>query len=110
MSQMRSTIVCTAIPPIRFPAASARFPCEAAEIVIASSGSVPARASRTRPPSSSPRPNRESSASVAFESAMPAAHVAAEAPRKIRRRRGEPSEPMEERCGAWRTEQPAAPR
>src|SRR6266487_1067934 len=37
-SQSTSTIVCTAIPPMRFPAAIARLPREAAEIVIASSG------------------------------------------------------------------------
>src|SRR6266550_259350 len=74
-SQTTSTIVCTAIPPIRFPAARPRWPLEAAEIVIASSGRLPATASRMIPPSSSPKPRRTSSASVVFDSATPAIHV-----------------------------------
>ena len=75
-SQMTSTIVWTAIPPIRFPAARSRFPCAAADTVIASSGRVPAIASRMIPPSSSPRPSLASSASVVLERLIPAAHVA----------------------------------
>ena len=47
-SQMTSTIVCTAMPPIRLPAASPRLPFAAAETVIAISGRLPATASRTR--------------------------------------------------------------
>ena len=43
-----------AIPPIRLPAARPRFPCAAAEVVIASSGRLPATESRSRPPSSPP--------------------------------------------------------
>src|SRR3954447_1020696 len=104
-SQRSSTIVWIAMPPIRFPAASARLPEAAAEMVIASSGSDPASASRIRPPSSSPRPSRASSASVVFESRTPAAQVAAEAARKIRTRRGEPSPATPKRCGLRRTEQ-----
>jgi len=90
-SQRSSTIVWIAMPPMRFPAASWRFPCAAAEIVIASSGRLPAIESRISPPTSSPSPSRASSASVDFESKMPAAHVAPAAPRKISRRNGEPS-------------------
>src|SRR6185312_9138165 len=98
-------MVCIAMPPIRFPAASARLPEAAAEIVIASSGSDPASASRIRPPSASPSPSRASSASVVFESKTPAAQVAPEPARKIRTRRGEPSPATPERCGRRRTEQ-----
>src|SRR5438128_624728 len=76
MSHTTSTIVCTAIPPIRLPAARPRLPCAAAETVIASSGRLPAIASSRMPPSSSPRPSRKSSASVAFERLTPASHVA----------------------------------
>ena len=62
-SQTSSTIVWIAMPPIRFPAASSRFPDAAAEIVIASSGRLPAIERRISPPSSSPSPSRASSAS-----------------------------------------------
>jgi hypothetical protein len=75
MSQTTSTIVCTAIPPIRFPAARPRWPEAAAEIVMATSGRLPAIARRITPPNSSPRPSRTSSASVVFESPTPATHV-----------------------------------
>ena len=75
-SQMTSTIVCTAMPPMRLPAARPRWPLEAAEMVIASSGRLPAIASRMTPPSASPRPKRRSMTSVVFESAVPAIHVA----------------------------------
>ena len=78
-SQITSTIVCTAIPPIRFPAASSRFPCAAADTVIATSGRLPATERSSSPPSSSPSPNRTSSASVAFDSVIPAPQVAAAA-------------------------------
>ena len=76
MSQTTSTIVCTAMPPIRLPAARPRLPCAAADTVIASSGRLPATASSRTPPSSSPRPSLKSSASVVFERLMPASHVA----------------------------------
>src|SRR5437588_9141199 len=76
MSQATSTIVCTAIPPIRLPAARPRFPRAAAETVIASSGRLPATARNSIPPSSSPRPSRATSASVVFERLVPATHVA----------------------------------
>ena len=56
-----------AMPPIRLPAARPRFPESTAEIVIASSGRLPAIASRIMPPSASPRPSRLSSASVVLE-------------------------------------------
>ena len=81
-SQRTSTIVWIAIPPIRLPAASERWPLAAAETVIATSGSVPAIASRMTPPNASPRSKRRSIASVDFESAVPAIQVAtAAAPR-----------------------------
>src|SRR5579862_1759309 len=76
MSQTTRTIVCIAIPPIRLPAASPRCPDAAAETVMASSGRLPASERSTSPPSSSPSPRRASSASVVFESQMPATHVA----------------------------------
>src|SRR5579884_1471075 len=92
MSQTRRTIVCTAMPPIRLPAASPRFPCAAAETVIASSGRLPASARSSRPPSSSPSPRRVSSTSVVFESAIPATHVAAAPAAKTTTRSGVPSD------------------
>ena len=67
-SQITSTIVAVAIPPIRLPAARSRWPDAAAETVIASSGRLPAMASNTIPPSASPMPSRVSSSSVDFES------------------------------------------
>src|SRR5215471_10166788 len=93
------------MPPIRFPAAISRFPCAAAETVIASSGRLPAIERRTRPPSSSPSPSRASSASVVLESEVPAIQVATAATRKTRRRRGDESPLTPKRCGRRRTEQ-----
>src|SRR6266404_3009531 len=58
------------------PAARSRWPLETADTVMAISGSVPATARRTTPPSASPRPKRRSRKSVVFESAVPATHVA----------------------------------
>jgi hypothetical protein len=55
-SAITSTKVCMATPPIRFPAAIPRFPATAAEIVMASSGRLPATDSRIIPPSASPSP------------------------------------------------------
>ena len=81
-SQMTSTIVCTAMPPMRLPAARPRLPLEAAETVIASSGRLPATARRTTPPRASPRPKRRSMKSVVFESAVPAIQVATAAATK----------------------------
>src|SRR5436190_560948 len=81
------------MPPIRLPAASSRFPCNAAETVIATSGRLPASERKMSPPMSSPRPSRASSASVVFESIVPAAHVAAAPPRKITRRSAEERPP-----------------
>src|SRR5438876_1112273 len=70
-------MVWMAMPPIRFPAASPRFPFAAAEIVMATSGRLPASERNTRPPIASPKPKRWSSASVVFEREMPASQVAA---------------------------------
>ena len=84
------------MPPMRFPAASPRFPEAAAEIVIASSGREPAIERKMSPPMASPRPSRASSASVVFESSVPAAQVAAAPPRKIRTRSAEESPPTPE--------------
>src|SRR6266545_3233918 len=87
-SQTTRTIVCVTIPPIRLPAARSRLPPSAADTVIATSGRLPATASRMRPPSSSPNPSRRSSASVVFESSTPASHVATAPPRKTSRSSG----------------------
>ena len=81
-SQITITIVWIAMPPIRFPAARPRFPWAAAETVIATSGRLPAIASRIIPPSASPRPKRRSITSVVRESAIPAPQVATAAPAK----------------------------
>src|SRR5438445_4476391 len=102
ISQTASTIVCTAIPPIRLPAAKSRCPPAAAETVIAISGRVPATASSRMPPSSWPRPRRASSASVVFESATPAAHIAAAPAAKTRMSSGVA------RLATWSHSRPAA--
>src|SRR5579862_3087560 len=124
-SQISKTIVCTAMPPIRLPAASDRCPPAAAEIVIASSGRLPAIASSTSPPNSSPRPSRTSSASVPFDSTIPASHVATAPPAKIAMSSGVPSPDIRRvwidprpsrpggcalRCEAHRLGDPARPR
>ncbi len=88
MSQTTSTIVCTAIPPIRLPAAMSRWPSTAAETVIATSGKLPATASSSNPPSSSPRPRRESSALVVFDNATPATQMATAPPANTKTSRG----------------------
>ncbi len=78
-SHTTSTIVAVAMPPIRFPAASPRWPDSAAEMVTANSGRLPATASSTIPPSASPIPSRLSISSVDFASSTPAPQVAPEA-------------------------------
>jgi len=90
---MTSTIVCTAMPPIRLPAARSRLPFAAAETVMATSGRLPAIASRTTPPSASPSPKRRSRTSVVFESAVPAIQVATAPAAKMTTRIGVESEP-----------------
>jgi hypothetical protein len=90
---MTSTIVWTAIPPIRLPAARGRFPFAAAETVIAISGRLPATASRTTPPSASPSPKRRSMTSVVFDSAVPAIQMAMAPIAKTRTSSGVESEP-----------------
>jgi hypothetical protein len=79
-----------ATPPIRFPAAMPRFPATAAEIVIASSGRLPATDSRIIPPSASPSPYRSSSRSVALARFTPATQVASAAARKMASSAGVP--------------------
>jgi hypothetical protein len=81
------------MPPIRLPAARPRFPFAAAETVIATSGRLPAIASRTTPPSASPSPKRRSMTSVVFDSAVPAIHVAIAPTAKTRTSSGVESEP-----------------
>ena len=93
-SQITITIVWIAMPPIRLPAASPRFPFAAAEIVIASSGRLPAIASRITPPSASPSPKARSITSVVFASPTPATQVAAAAAAKIRARTVVESDPI----------------
>ena len=66
-SRNTSTSVCIAMPPRRFPTASERWPLRAADAVMASSGSEPARPRRSMPPTASPRLKRSSRTSVAFE-------------------------------------------
>ena len=75
-SHTTSTSVWMAIPPIRLPAASPRWPWLAADTVIAISGRLPAIASRIIPPCSSPSPRRRSSESVVLERKIPASQVA----------------------------------
>src|SRR3954451_3660638 len=86
-------MVWTAMPPIRLPAASPRFPAAAAETVIATSGRVPATARKSRPPRSEPSPSRTSSASVVFERRTPAPQVAAAAAANTATRSSEDSPP-----------------
>jgi len=81
------------MPPIRLPAASPRFPFAAAETVIATSGRLPATASRTTPPRASPRLKRRSRTSVVFDSAVPAIQVAIAPAAKTTTRIGVESEP-----------------
>ena len=100
-SQRTSTIVWIAIPPIRLPAASERWPLAAAETVIATSGSVPAIASRMTPPSASPRSKRRSIASVDLESAVPAIQVAAAAAPRGRRRERSSRGSRSAHCSGW---------
>ncbi len=97
-SQMTSTIVCTAMPPMRLPAARPRLPFATAETVIAISGSVPAIASRTTPPSASPRSKRRSRTSVVFDSAVPATQVAIAPAAKTTTSSGVESDPTYAKC------------
>jgi len=61
--------------------------------VIATSGRLPAIASRTTPPSASPRLKRRSMTSVVFESAVPAIQMAIAPAAKTRSSSGVESEP-----------------
>src|SRR5947209_6473800 len=93
---------------MRLPAARPRFPEAAAEIVIATSGRLPASERKISPPMSSPSPSRASSASVVFESIVPAAQVAPAPARKMTRRSAEESPPTPQASRHRRTERTSA--
>src|SRR4051794_17077994 len=82
-SQAASTTVWIAMPPTRLPTARPALPLAAAVIVITSSGRSVASDSSIRPPIAAPSPSRVSSASVEFESRIPATQIATAEPRKI---------------------------
>src|SRR3954447_6264531 len=82
-SSTARTTVWIAMPPTRLPTARPTWPLAAAVIVMTSSGRSVANDRRISPPSAEPSPRRVSSASVEFDSWMPATQIAAADATKI---------------------------